>query len=188
MLDTAISPSPVRARLGQATVGIALIVGALNAAVATVQVLAPAQPATGHFVRASDYLIEYLFAMSLLGAACAVTLLAGYHRERGRWGSFGTVAAAMYALGTGLFGISAALTAIRGTDTLDVIQFPAICLWLLAGLLLAIVLLRARVLPVLAGLGFAAVLPASMALGRPGPFALAALWLAVAALVAKVRQ
>jgi hypothetical protein len=38
---------------------------------------------------------------------------------------------------------------------------------------------------VAAGLGFAAALPATMALGHAGPFALANLWLAVAGLIAR---
>jgi hypothetical protein len=92
-------------------------------------------------------------------------------------------AAAAYALGTGLFGISAAFTAIRGTESLDVIQFPAIGLWLISGLLLAVAIIRARVLPMAVGLGFAVALPAAMALGHAGPFALAILWLAVAATI-----
>jgi len=186
MLDTAISPSPVRTRLGQVTIGTAVVAGAANAALAAVQVLAPAQPASGHhFVRPTDYLIEALFATSLLAAAGAAALLAKYHRERSRWGAFGTIAATAYALGTGLSGISSALTAIRGTETLDLIQFPAIGLWLVAGLLMAIAVVRARLLPVVTGLGFAAALPAAMALGHAGPFALALLWLAVAALLPK---
>jgi hypothetical protein len=186
MLGTAISPPAIRARSGRPLAVAAVITGVLNAGVAAVQVLAPAQPADGHhFVRASDYVIEYLFAGSLLAAACAVTLLARYHRERGRWGVLGMIAAAGYALGTGLFGVSSALTAVRGTETLDVVQFPAIAVWLVSGLLLAIALVRARVLPVAAGLGFAAALPATMALGHAGPFALAILWLAVTGLITR---
>jgi hypothetical protein len=37
-----------------------------------------------------------------------------------------------------LFGISAAATAVRGVETLDIIQLPAIGIWLIAGLLIAI--------------------------------------------------
>ena len=88
-------------------------------------------------------------------------------------------------LGLGLVGISAAATAIRGVDTLGVIQFPAVGLWLVAGLLMAIAVARARVLPILIGLGFAAALPASMALGNSGPLALALLWIALAAALAR---
>jgi uncharacterized protein with PQ loop repeat len=88
-------------------------------------------------------------------------------------------------LDTGLFGISAAATAARGVETLDVIQFPAILLWLVAGLLMAIATVRARVLPIVVGLGFAAALPASMALGNSGPLALAVLWATVAAALAR---
>jgi hypothetical protein len=114
-------------------------------------------------------------------------LLRRYHRQVGRWGTFGSIAAGAYALGTALFGISAAATAARGADTLDIIQFPAICIWLIAGLLTAIATVRARVLPIAVCLAFAAALPASMALGDAGPLTLAALWLAVAAALARNR-
>jgi hypothetical protein len=52
--------------------------------------------------------------------------------------------------------------------------FPAVGIWLIAGLLMAIVTVRARVLPIV-GLGFAARLPVTMALGHIGPLALTAL-------------
>jgi hypothetical protein len=188
MLDTAISAPAVTGRLTLLAIPAAVAVGVLNAALAAVQLLAPAQPAGGrHFVRASDYIVEILFAASLLTTACAVLLLARYHRELGRWGTFGTIAVSAYALGTGLFGISAAATAVRGVETLGVIQFPAIGLWLIAGLLMAIAAVRARALPVVVGLGFAAGLPAAMALGHAGPLALAVLWAAVAAALARKR-
>lgn len=188
MLDTAISAPAVTGRLTLLAIPAAVAAGVLNAALAAVQLLAPAQPAGGqHFVRASDYIVEILFAASLLTTACAVLLLARYHRELGRWGTFGTIAVSAYALGTGLFGISAAATAVRGVETLGVIQFPAIGLWLIAGLVMAIAAVRARVLPVVVGLGFAAGLPAAMALGQAGPLALAVLWAAVAAALARKR-
>ena len=69
-------------------------------------------------------------------------------------------------------------------ESLDIIQFPGIGLWLTAGLLMAIATVRARVLPIAICLGFAAALPAAMALGHAGTLALAALWLAVAAALA----
>jgi len=169
MLDTAISAPAVHERLA---IPAAVAAAVLNAGVAAVQVLAPAQPAAGHhFVRASDYVIEILFAASLLITACAVLLLARYLREFGQWGTFGMVAASAYALGTGLAAISSAATAARGVETLDVIQLPAIGIWLVAGLLMAIATVRARVLPIVVGLGFAAGLPAAMALGNSGPLA-----------------
>jgi hypothetical protein len=157
MLDSAISAPAVTGRLNRLAIPAAVAAGVLNAALAAVQLLAPAQPADGHhFARASDYIIEILFAASLLTTACAVLLLARYHRQLGRWGTFGTIAASAYALGTGLSGISSAATAARGVETLGVIQFPAIVLWLAVGLLMAIAATRARVLPIVVGLGFAA--------------------------------
>jgi hypothetical protein len=186
MLGTAISAPAVTGRLTRLAIPAAVAAGVLNAALAAVQLLAPAQPADGHhFVRTSDYIIEILFAASLLIAACAVLLLARYHRQLGRWGTFGTIAASAYALGTGLFGISSAATAARGVETLDVIQFPAIVLWLVAGLLMAIATARARVLPIVVGLGFAAGLPAVIALGHSGTLVLTVLWIAVAAALAR---
>jgi hypothetical protein len=184
----AISAPAVPGRLTRLAIPAAVAAGVLNAALAVVQVLAPAQPADGrHFTRVSDYVIEILFAASLLTTACAVLLLARYHREAGRWGTFGTIAASAYALGTGLLGISSALTASRGVETLDAVQFPAIVIWLIAGLLMAIATVRARLLPIVVGLGFAAALPATMALGHSGPLALAVLWIAVAAALARKR-
>jgi hypothetical protein len=47
-------------------------------------------------------------------------------------------------------------------------------------LLMAIATVRARVLPIVICLGFAAALPVSIALGHAGTLAQAALWLAVA--------
>jgi hypothetical protein len=186
MLDTAISAPAVTGRLTRLAIPAAVAAGVLNAALAAVQLLAPAQPADSHhFVRTSDYVIEILFAASLLTTACAVLLLARYHTDLGRWGTFGTIAASAYALGTGLFGISSAATAARGVETLDVIQFPAIVLWLVAGLLMAIATVRARVLPIVVGLGFAAGLPATIALGHSGTLVLTALWVAVAVVLAR---
>ena len=189
MLDTATSAPAVTGRLTWLVIPAAAAAGVLNATLAAVQLIAPAQPAGGHhFTRTSDYVIEILFAASLLAAACAVVLLARRHRELGRWGTFGIIAASAYALGTGLSGISSAATAARGVETLDVIQLPSIGLWLIAGLLMAIATVRARVLPVVVGLGFAAGLPAAMALGKSGPLALAVLWGAVAAALAARRR
>ncbi|HEY5017936.1 MAG TPA: hypothetical protein VIJ82_28780 [Streptosporangiaceae bacterium] len=188
MLDTAMPAAAVTGRLTRLAIPAAVAVGVLTAALAAVQLLAPAQPAGGHhFIRTSDYVIEILFAASLLTTACAVLLLGRYHRELGRWGMLGTIAASAYALGTGLAAISSAATAARGVETLDVIQLPAIGIWLVAGLLMAIATVRARVLPIVVGLGFAAGLPAAMALGNSGPLALAVLWVAVAAALARKR-
>jgi len=185
--NTADAPVITR-RLPRLAIVAAAAVAALNATLAAVQLLAPAQPADGHhFTRPSDYVIEILFAASLLGTACAVILLGRYHRQLGRWSTLGTIAAGTYALGTALFGISSAATAARGVESLDIIQFPAIGLWLIAGLLMAIATVRARVLPTAICLGFAAALPACMALGHAGTLALAALWLAVAAALARNR-
>jgi len=186
MLDTAISAPAATGRLTRLAISAAVAAGVLNAALAAVQLLAPAQPADGHhFVRASDYVIEILFAAALLTTAGAVLLLARYHRRLGRLGTFGTIASSAYALGTGLFGISSAATAARGVETLEVIQFPAIALWLAAGLLMAIATARARVLPIVVCIGFAAGLPAVIALGHSGTLVLTALWVAVAAALAR---
>jgi hypothetical protein len=186
MLDTAISAPAATGRLTRLAIPAAVAAGVLNAALAAAQLLAPAQPADGHhFVRASDYVIEILFAAALLTTAGAVLLLARYHRRLGRWGTFGTIASSAYALGTGLFGISSAATAARGVETLDVIQFPAIALWLAAGLLMAIATARARVLPIVVCIGFAAGLPAVIALGHSGTLVLTVLWVAVAAALAR---
>jgi hypothetical protein len=155
MLDTATSAPPVTRRITRLAITAAVTAGMLNAALATVQLLAPAQPTGGrHFIRPSDYVIEILFAGSLLTASCSVLLLARYHRELSRWGTFGTIAAIAYALGTGLSGISSVATAARGAETLDVIQLPSVLLWLAAGLLMTIAAIRARALPVVIGLGF----------------------------------
>lgn len=167
----------------------AILVGVFNTALAFTQLVSPAQPGEGHrFSRTSDFLIEYQFAASLLLTSLAVLALAAAHRRHAdRWGRFGTVAATGYALATGLFGISAAVTAIRGIESLDIVQFPAILLWLVSGLLMAIVTIRARLLPIIVGIGFAAGLPATMAVGDAGPFALAVLWFAVAASLSRSR-
>jgi len=187
MHDTTTAVS-VTGRLARLAIPAAVAAGVLNAALAVTQLLAPAQPAGGHhFVRTSDYVIEILFAASLLTTACAAALLARYFRGLPRWGTLGTIAASAYALGTGLSGISSAATAARGVESLDILQLPAVGLWLAAGLLMAIATLRARALPVVVGLGFAAGLPAAMALGNSGPLALALLWAAVAAALARKR-
>ena len=143
MLDTA-RPAPAAASgLTRLAIPAAVLAGVLAVALGAFQLLAPAQPADGRpFVRFSDYVIEILFAASLLATLGAVLLLARYHRELGRWGTLGMIAASAYALGLGLVGISAAATAIRGVDTLGVIQFPAVGLWLVAGLLMAIAVAR----------------------------------------------
>jgi len=188
MVTTAVPAPAVTGRLPRFAVPAAAAVGALSTALAAVQLLSPAEPADGHhFTRPSDYLIEALFAASLLGAACAVILLGRYHRQLGRWGTFGAIAAGAYALGAALVGISATATGARGVESLGIIQFPGIGILLIAGLLMAIATVRARVLPIAVGLGFAAALPAGMALGDAGPLTLAVLWLAVAAALARNR-
>lgn len=189
MATTAAATAPaITGRAQRGTIPAAATVATLNAALAAVQLLAPAQPADGHhFARPSDYVIEVLFAASLLGAAYAVVLLGRSHRQLGRWGSFGTIAAGAYALGTALIGISAVATAARGQETLDVIQFPGIVIWLIAGLLMAIATVRARVLPIVICLGFAVGLPATMALGHAGTLVLAAVWAAAAVALAAGR-
>ena len=183
MATAIVSAAPPAVRRIASVVVPAILVAVVNATLAFTQILSPAQPGEGHrFTRSSDFLIEYQFAASLLLATVAVLALADAHRRRAdRWGTFGTAASVLYAVATGLFGISAAVTAIRGTESLDVIQFPAILLWLVSGLLMAIVTIRARLLPVIVGIGFAVSLPATMALGDAGPLALAVLWFAVAA-------
>jgi hypothetical protein len=179
MLDTSTLTSTSATARVRPVVIAAGVAAALNATVAVTQIVAPAQPAEGAFVRLSDYLIEYQFAGSLLATAIAVTLLAAWHRGTPRWGKLGAISAGGYAFATALFGVSAVATAVRGAESLDVIQFPAILLWLLSGLLLAVATVRARRLPVVLGVAFAAGLPASMALGPAGPLALAALWAGV---------
>lgn len=84
--------------------------------------------------------------------------------------------------------LDTATSAPAVTGRLTWLQLPAIGLWLIAGLLMAIAAIRARALPVAVGLGFAAGLPAAMALGRSGPLALAVLWGAVAAALAARRR
>jgi hypothetical protein len=186
MLDTAVPAPAVSRRPTRLAVPAAAAAAALNAALAVVQLLAPAQPAGGHhFIRTTDYVIEILFASSLLVTASAVVLLGRYYRQIGRWGTLGTIAASAYALGTALFGISAAATAARGVETLDPVQLPAIGLWLIAGLLMAIATMRARVLPIVICLGFAVAVPAAIALGHAGSLVLALLWAAVAAALAR---
>src|SRR5215472_15838669 len=189
MATTAAATAPaIAGRAQRRAIPAAATVATLNAALAAVQLLARAQPADGHhFARPSDYVIEVLFAASLLGAAYAVVLLGRSHRQLGRWGSFGTIAAGAYALGTALIGISAVATAARGQETLDVIQFPGIVIWLIAGLLMAIATVRARVLPIVICLGFAVGLPATMALGHAGTLVLAAVWAAAAVALAAGR-
>jgi hypothetical protein len=82
MLDTAISAPAATGRLTRLAIPAAVAAGVLNAAPAAVRLLAPAQPADGHhFVRASDFIIEILFAASLPTTAGAVLLLARYHRR-----------------------------------------------------------------------------------------------------------
>ena len=189
MVTTTAVPAPaIAGRLSRLVAPAATLVGTLDAVLAVVQLLAPAQP-TGshHFVRASDYVVEVLFAVSLFATAGAIILLGRYHRGLGRWGTFGAVAAGGYALGTALFGVSSAATAARGVETLDPVQLPAIAMWLVAGLLMAVATFRAGILPIAVCIGFAVALPASMALGNAGPFAMAVLWLAVAVVAARNR-
>jgi hypothetical protein len=186
MIDTAVTTTDVTRSPARFVVPVAVLAGVLNVAVALVQLAAPAQPSGGRpFVRTTDYVIEILFAASLLAAAAAAALLGRYARPAPRWGRFGTAVAAAYAFGPAVFAISSAATAARGRESLDFLQLPAIGIWLIAGLLMAVAVIRARLLPVVAGLAFAIALPASMALGNAGPLALAALWIAVAIVVAR---
>jgi hypothetical protein len=186
MIDTAVTrPAAVRAPVRPA-VPVAVLAGVLNAAVAVVQLTAPAQPSGNRpFVRTTDYVIEILFAASLVAAAAAALLVGRWARQSPRWGRFGTGVVAAYAFAPALFAISSAVTAARGRESLDFLQLPAVGIWLIAGLLMAVAVIRARVLPVLVGLAFAVALPASMALGNAGPLALTALWIAVAVVLAR---
>src|SRR5689334_8238913 len=82
--------APAAQRRVTPAVVVAAVAGVVNATLAVTQLISPAQPESGAFVRTSDYLIEYQFAVTLILTAVAVTLLAAVHRTGAmRWGVFG---------------------------------------------------------------------------------------------------
>jgi hypothetical protein len=131
------------------------------------------------FEQPSDYLLELLFAVSLVVGAAATLAL----RHLGvvpRSSRFATVAVGTGAAGQALLAVAAGATFLAGQNTLGPLFLLGLLLHLVGGVLTAIAAVRARVLPRPLAVGLGAALPVSMVLGTWGPMVGVVLAFAVA--------
>lgn len=160
------------------------VTAAAFAASTAVQIASP--PQTEPFSRTSDYLIEALFLTALLAATTAVVTLHRWHRahsgpDGSRWGRFGLVAAALAAGGTALLALAAGATLVGGGTTLGAVFVVGLAAWVLGGVLLAVAIYRAGLLPRPVAVYFGLAIVFSDLIGEPaGPVTVAVLWAAVA--------
>jgi hypothetical protein len=130
------------------------------------------------FISFSDYLIEVMFVIALLGTLVAIASLHALQRERyGRLGAAGFLVAFA---GHALMLVAATATALAGREALEPL-FPLGILAALVGLvLLWTATLRARMLPRWCGVLLIAVLPLSavldLATGGAGSIVLGIVW------------
>lgn len=137
----------------------AMLAGAMYELTGIIHLLNPQRPV---FLSFSDYLIEVIFVIALLGTLVAIAGLHALHQDRyGRLGAAGSLTAFV---GTVLLLVAAVATTLAGRETLDVL-FPIGFLAALVGLvLLGATSLRARVLPSWCGVLLIAGFPLSAVL------------------------
>jgi len=153
----------------------ALLAAVMYVGTGIVSLFAPQGPV---FTSFSDYLIEVMFVIALLGTLAAIAGLHALQRERyGRLGAAGSLTAFV---GHALMLVAATATALAGREALDAL-FPLGVLVALVGLvLLGAATLRARMLPRWCGVLLIAVLPLSavldIATGGAGGIVLGIVW------------
>lgn len=131
------------------------------------------------FEQTTDYVLEILFAISLVaGAATAFALrpLGVVRRSR----RFDTVAVRTNGAGQALLAVAAGATVVAGQNTLGPVFLLGVALTLVGGVLTAVAATKAAVLPKVLAVGLGAALPVAMVVGAWGPMIGVALGFAVA--------
>lgn len=155
---------------------VALLAGTLFAATAAIDVPhVQAQPFAGPL----DYALEALFAAALASAALTLWLLSRTVAGRG-----GRIAWRVPAVGSALVALAATATLVSRHDVLGPVFMVGLLLVLVGYVTLAVLDLRARLVPRFAGLTLAAGTVGMLVLGDGvGTIAWSAAWFAVGALL-----
>jgi hypothetical protein len=134
----------------------ALLAAAMYVGTGILSLFAPQGPV---FTSFSDYLIEVMFVIALLGTLAAIAGLHALQSERyGRLGAAGSLAAFV---GHALMLVAATATALAGREALDALLPLGVLVALVGLVLLGAATLRARMLPRWCGVLLIAVLPLS---------------------------
>ena len=137
----------------------ALIGGVLYVLTGIMSLLAPQEEVFDSF---TDYFIEVLFILALVGTLMAI---AGVHvLQRGRYGRLGAAGSLTAFVGHALLLVAAAATTIAGREALDMVFFLGSLAALVGLVLLGATTLRARVLPWWCGVLLIVGLPLSVVL------------------------
>ena len=152
-----------------------VVAGVMYILTGIVNLFAPQSPV---FVSFSDYLIEILFVVGLLGTLAAIVGL--HYLQRGRYGRTGVAGSLTAFIGYALLLVAATVTILAGKEALDAV-FPIGSLAALVGVvLLGSASLRARVLPRWCGLvliaGYPLTVFADIATGGAGGIVLGIVW------------
>jgi hypothetical protein len=114
------------------------------------------------FISFSDYLIEVMFVVALLGTLVTITGLHGLHRDR--YGGLGMAGFLTAFAGTALLLVAAVTTALAGREVLGAVFLMGFLATLVGLVLLGAAVLRAGVLPSWCGVLLLAGFPLSMIL------------------------
>ncbi|GII59864.1 hypothetical protein Pth03_82530 [Planotetraspora thailandica] len=173
--------APVRA--GTA-VTMSALTGLASLALGVLQLASPEQADPFHAT--TDYLIEYSYALGLWIGVLAIIGLHAVHRVQARWGKIGLAATITFAAQYALLGTAALATAVRGRNSLDILFLLALPLWLVGGVLLAIAVFRAGLLPKTIAVAIGVNLPLTMVVGEAGPLIDGAVWIGIAVALIRV--
>ena len=152
-----------------------VVAGVMYILTGFVNLFAPQSPV---FVSFSDYLIEILFVVGLLGTLAAIVGL--HYLQRGRYGRTGVAGSLTAFIGYALLLVAATVTILAGQEALDAV-FPIGSLAALVGVvLLGSASLRARVLPRWCGLvliaGYPLTVVVDIATGGAGGIVMGIVW------------
>ena len=152
-----------------------VVAGVMYILTGFVNLFAPQSPV---FVSFSDYLIEILFVVGLLGTLAAIVGL--HYLQRGRYGRTGVTGSLTAFIGYALLLVAATVTILAGQEALDAV-FPIGSLAALVGVvLLGSASLRARVLPRWCGLvliaGYPLTVVVDIATGGAGGIVMGIVW------------
>jgi hypothetical protein len=137
----------------------ALIGGVLYALTGIMSLFAPQEEVFDSF---TDYFIEVLFVLALVGTLMAI---AGLHvLQRERYGRLGAASSLTAFIGHALLLVAAAATTLAGREALDMVFFLGSLAALVGLVLLGATTLRARVLPWWCGVVLIVGLPLSVVL------------------------
>lgn len=151
-----------------------MVAGAMYLLIGIVNQFAPQEIV---FISLSDYLIEVLYFVALLGTLVAI---AGLHSaQSGSYGVLGTVGSVAAAVGFVLLLVVSLVTLLVGGAVLGILTLLGVLVALVGLVLLGIATIRARVLPWWCGLLLIVVFPLSIVLNvvaGAGGFLLGIVW------------